>query len=141
MQERMSEHFGVTMKERPMLVTVLAVLSLVVGVLSLVGGLAMLGVVGLTAFVPTDSGGSAMALGAFTFAMAPVSLGLGYGFWAMRPWAWAAGITVGAVMIAMAVFAIVFVGMSLVSELVNVGIGAFMIGVLVQPKNKALFAR
>src|SRR3954451_13837127 len=70
MQERMNEHFGVTMRSRPMGITVLAVLAVVTGILSLVSGLALLGVGGLSIFGAGSNGGNVLALGAVTFAIA-----------------------------------------------------------------------
>jgi hypothetical protein len=139
MQERMNEHFGVTMKERPLGVTVLAVLALVTGILSLVSGLALLGVGGLGIFGAGATGGYVLALGALTFALAPVSLGLGYGFWAMKPWAWGAGLCVYGVSIGLSLFGVLLAGLPLISVAVNVGVAAFVLWYLFQPQVKAVF--
>jgi hypothetical protein len=141
MQERMNEHFGVTMKERPMGITVLAVLALVTGILSLVSGLALLGVGGLSIFGAGSTGGNVLALGAMTFALAPVSLGLGYGFWAMKPWAWAAGLAVYCASLGMSVFSVLLAGGSLLTVAVQVGIAVAVIAYLMQPKVRAVFGR
>lgn len=141
MQERMNEHFGVTMKERPMGITVLAVLALVTGILSLVSGLALLGVGGLTIFGSNSNGGNVLALGAMTFALAPVALGLGYGFWAMKPWAWAAGLAVYCASLGMSVFSVLLASGSLITVAVQVGIAIAVIAYLMQPKVRRLFGR
>lgn len=141
MQERMNEHFGVTMRERPMGITVLAVLALVTGILSLVSGLALLGVGGLGIFGAGATGGNVLALGALTFALAPVSLGVGYGFWAMKPWAWAAGLATYCASLGVSVFAVLLAGASIVSVAVAVGVAIFVIVYLMQPKVRAVFGR
>ena len=141
MQDRMNEHFGVTMKQRPMGITVLAVLALVTGILSLVFGLALLGVGGLTIYGSNANGGNVLALGALTFALSPVALGLGYGFWAMKPWAWAAGLAVYSASLGMAMFSILLAGGSLLSIAVQVGIAIACIVYLLQPKVRRVFGR
>ena len=127
MQERMNEHFGVTMRSRPMGITVLAVLAVVTGILSLVSGLALLGVGGLSIFGAGTNGGNVLALGALTFALAPVALGIGYGFWAMKPWAWAAGLAVYCASLGISIFAVLLAGANVLAVAVQVGIAVFVI--------------
>ena len=141
MQERMNEHFGVTMRSRPMGITVLAVLAVVTGILSLVSGLALLGVGGLSIFGSGTNGGNVLALGALTFALAPVSLGIGYGFWAMKPWAWAAGLAVYCASLGISVFAVLLAGANVLAVAVQVGIAVFVIVYLMQPKVRSAFGR
>ena len=141
MQERMNEHFGVTMRERPMGITVLAVLALVTGILSLVSGLALLGVGGLSIFGAGSTGGNVLALGALTFALSPVALGIGYGFWALKPWAWAAGLALYCASIGVSVFAVLLTGAGLLTVAVQVGIAGAVIVYLMQPKVRSVFGR
>ncbi|MFN8621024.1 MAG: hypothetical protein U0869_09805 [Chloroflexota bacterium] len=122
-------------------ITVLAVLAVVTGILALVSGLALLGVGGLTIKGADANGGNVLALGALTFAIAPVALGLGYGFWAMKPWAWAAGLALYCAQIGIAVFAVLLAGASLLAVIVEVGIAIFMIVYLMQPKVRSVFGR
>ena len=141
MQEHVNERFGVTMKDRPMGITMLAVLALVTGILSLVSGLALLGVGGLGIFGTGAAGGNVLALGALTFALAPVALGVGYGFWALKPWAWSAGLALYCASIGVSAFAVLLAGASLLTVVVQVGIAAFVIYHLMQPATKAAFKR
>ena len=141
MQERTNEHFGVTMRERPMGITVLSVLAVVTGILSLVSGLLLLGVGGLSIHGGGAIGGNVLALGALTFALSPVSLGVGYGFWAIKPWAWAAGLAVYCASLGMAVFAVLLADASLVTVVVQVGIAVAVIGYLLQPRIRSIFGR
>ena len=141
MQERMNEHFGVTMKERPMGITVLAVLAVVTGILSLVAGMALLGVGGLSIFGAGSTGGNVLALGALTFALAPVALGVGYGFWAVKPWAWAAGLALYCASLGVSLFAVLLAGASILAVAVQVGIAIAVIVYLVQPKVRSVFGR
>ena len=122
-------------------ITVLAVLALVTGILSLALGLALLGVGGLTIFGSNSNGGNVLALGALTFALSPVALGLGYGFWAMKPWAWAAGLAVYSASLGMALFSILLAGGTLVTVSVQVGIAIACIVYLMQPKVRRIFGR
>lgn len=140
MQERMNEHFGVTMRDRPMGITMLAVVSLVMGILSLASGLALL--MGSLAFIGVSaSSGNVLALGALTFAMAPVSLGVGYGFWAIKPWAWAGGLALYCAMLGISAFAVLVAGVSVLSVAIHVGIAVFVIGYLLQPRVRSVFGR
>ena len=141
MQERMNEHFGVTMRERPLGITVLAVLALVTGILSLVSGLALLGVGGLSIFGAGTTGGNVLALGALTFALSPVSLGVGYGFWAVKPWAWAGALALYCASLGVSVFAVLLAGVSLLSVGVQVAVAVGVIVYLMQPKVRAAFGR
>lgn len=141
MQDRMNEHFGVTMRVRPMGITVLAVLALVTGILSLVSGLALLGVGSLSIFGAGSTGGNVLALGALTFALSPVSLGVGYGFWALKPWAWAAGLALYCASIGVSVFAVLLAGAALLTVSVQVGIAVAVIVYLMQPKVRSAFGR
>ena len=141
MQERVNEHFGVTMRERPMGITVLAVLALVTGILSLAFGLALLGVGGLTIFGSNSNGGNVLALGALTFALSPVALGIGYGFWALKPWAWAAGLALYCASIGVSIFAVLLTGAGLLTVAVQVGIAVAVIVYLMQPKVRSVFGR
>jgi len=141
MQERMNEHFGVTMRVRPMGITVLAVLALVTGILSLVSGLALLGVGGLSIFGAGILGGNVLALGALTFALSPVSLGVGYGFWALKPWAWAGGLALYCASIGVSIFAVLLTGAGLLTVSVQVGIAVAVIVYLTQPKVRTVFGR
>ena len=141
MQGRMNERFGVTMKDRPMGITVLAVLALVTGILSLVSGLALLGVGGLSMFGAGGTGGNVLALGALTFALAPISLGLGYGFWVVKPWAWAAGLALYCASLGVSIFAVLLAGASILSVAVQVGVAVAVIVYLLQPRIRSTFGR
>ena len=65
----------------------------------------------------------------------------GYGFWAMKPWAWAAGLAVYCASLGMAVFAVLLAGVSLISVSIQVGIAVAVIAYLMQPKVRSIFGR
>jgi len=85
---------------RPPGVTILAVLSLVSGLWSLIKGLAWLGVGGAVAAAALLAhpiagaliGGLAVIFGVISLAAALFSLIFGWGAWNLRPWAWSLGV-------------------------------------------------
>jgi hypothetical protein len=137
----MQERFGVTMKERPLGVTELAVLALVNGIISLVAGLSLLGVGGLVIWGGSPSNGNVLVLGALTFAMAPVSLALGYGFWSVKQWAWPSALMVYATSIGLALFGILLAELNPFSVLVTVAVSAGVMWYLFQPQVRSVFGR
>src|SRR5215469_13209842 len=69
-------------RQRPMGVTILAVLAFLVGISGILGAIGILAL-----------GGGYVMLGVIALVLALLELGLGYGFWTLQPWAWTLGIT------------------------------------------------
>ena len=133
------------MQSRPTGVTILAVLSAIGRVLSILGGVVLLGV---GAVVGTAGAGGLGGLAAL-FGLAFVVLGvaelvLAYGFWGLKPWAWTLGIGVAVVQLAFIVVQAVLsnnlVG-SLTGSIISIVIWAVVIWYLWQPQIKAAFGR
>ena len=85
--------------QRPLGVTILAVISLLVGLWELLVGLTLLGLGGVfaalmgTAFPIAGAvvGVLAVAIGVTAVVVAVFNLGFSYGAWHLRPWAWTLG--------------------------------------------------
>jgi hypothetical protein len=117
--------------ERPLGVTVIAILAGLGGVLGLLATLTLLGAVGLI-------GG----LGTFFFllalAVAIVSLVFAYGAWTLQPWAWTLGIVLEALAAVNALYAIADGDTSGIVSLLIAGV---ILWYLFQPDVKAAFGR
>lgn len=92
---------------RPLGVTILAILAAIGGVLSLLAGLAAIGLGGLAGGVIGGAAGAAIGGfvligGLIVLALAVLELALAYGFWTLRPWAWQLGVILSAVNIVIA---------------------------------------
>jgi len=110
--------------QRPTGVTVLAVVAGIGGILSILGGL---GLLGLGAIFAVVGGGLAFLFGLIFLALGIVELGLAYGFWYLKPWAWSWGITVEAVGVVISLIELVL-GYSTISSLV---IGIVVAGIVI----------
>ncbi len=100
------------MQQRPKGVTVLALLALVGGILSFAAGYVLMLGGGLGSAFGASGGGTVMVLGALTFAIGLSSFMLGYGFWAMKPWAWPAAFLLYGVAIAVNLASVLVAGAS-----------------------------
>jgi len=87
------------MQQRPMGVTILAILAAIGGVFGLLGSLALIGLGGVVGGVV--GGSSGLALGGLTvvsglvlLVLSVAELAVAYGFWTLRPWAWLVGMVV-----------------------------------------------
>jgi len=129
------------MQQRPKGVTVLALLALVGGILSFAAGYVLMLVGGLGSAFGASGGGTVMVLGALTFAIGLSSFMLGYGFWAMKPWAWPAAFLLYGVAIAVNLASVLFAGASVVSVIFPVVIAAAVMWYLLQPQKRAVFGR
>jgi hypothetical protein len=129
------------MRQRPLGVTVLAVLSVLEGVLAFVAAMALLfgGMLGSAA--GATAGGTATAVGAAMFGLSMVSLGLGMGFWLQKPWAWGAAFVVFAVVVVLNLATVLFLGAGLFSIVVPVSVAAVVMWYLLQPATKTALGR
>jgi hypothetical protein len=76
--------------ERPLGVTILAVLEIIGGILSIIGGF---GVVTL-AMLLGPLGFLFMILGAITLLLGIIALVIGWGLWSLKSWAWMAALII-----------------------------------------------
>jgi uncharacterized membrane protein (DUF2068 family) len=127
------------MKERPTGVTVIAVLQAIGGILSLFGGLALLGLGGLGAVAgEAGAGGLAAALGGLTLILGLASLVLAYGMWNLLEWAWLGTLVVQGLSIVLGLFSLVTGGSpNYIGIIINIAIIVY----LMQPQIKGVFGR
>lgn len=113
-------------RERPLGITILAVLAAVGGVFGLVGAL------GLFAFAPL--------WGLISLALAVAYLAFAYGAWTLQPWGWTLGVALAAAGILWALFWFTQ-GQNIVSTLISLAISGVILYYLYQPDVKAAFGR
>ena len=94
---------------RPMGITILAVLSAIGGVLSILGGLAL---VGLGGFAAASTGQAALfglgtIFGVLLLASGVAGLAFAYGAWTLQPWAWVLGVALQIISLVLAGFSII----------------------------------
>ena len=82
------------MNQRPTGVTILAILAFIGGVLSILAGLALVGLGGVFA---AAGGGLAILFGIYALVWGALALWIGWGFWQLRPSAWRWGVILMAV--------------------------------------------
>jgi hypothetical protein len=119
----------------------LSALAFASGIISIVAGwwLMLGGTIG-SAF-GVDIGMPVLIAGALMFALGLVELGVGYGFWRTKPWAWTAGLAVFTVSILVDVASVVFAEAAPYSVVVGILIAAVAIWYLLRPKVRMTFAR
>ena len=127
---------------RPLGITILAVLSAIGGVLSILAGIAL---VGLGGFAAASTGAAALfGLGAVFGLIALVTgianLAFAYGAWTLKPWAWPLGVALSVVSIVLSVLTIVGGG-DITGQILPIVISAIILYYLFQANVKALFGR
>ena len=127
---------------RPMGITILAVLSAIGGVLSILGGIALIGLGGVAG---ASSGQAALfglgaIFGLILLASGIASLAFAYGAWTLQPWAWTLGVALQIISIVLAVLAVIG-GSDISSQIIGVAISAIILYYLMQPSIKAAFGR
>ena len=125
--------------ERPLGVTVIAVMSAIGGFFGLLASLVFLGFGATTA--ASGLGGLAFLAGLIILAYSLLSLALAYGFWTLQPWAWPLGVGVQALGIVQAVLQFLNDGTQFFSLLVSLAIAGVILWYLFQPHVKAAFGR
>lgn len=137
------------MRDRPTGITILAVLAAIGGVLSVIVGLgslmggALIG--GLGGPAAAGAGGFVMINGIVLLALGIASIALAYGFWTLKPWAWTLGVAVAAFSIAWAIISPLLLGGDLVAgilgNIISIVVWAVVLYYLMQPNIKAAFGR
>ena len=125
-------------RERPLGVTIIAVLAAIGGAVGVLGALAAMSV--LTSF-----GGLAGSIGGFAtivvfiaLGTAVVSLVFAYGAWTLQPWAWTLGVVLEVISGITALYQLAD-GQS--SAVITVAIAAVILWYLFQPQVKAAFGQ
>jgi len=127
---------------RPMGITILAVLSAIGGVLSILAGIALIGLGGVGAASTGQAAlfGLGAIFGLLILASGIASLAFAYGAWTLQPWAWTLGVALQAISIGLAVLSVIG-GSDIASQIIGVAISAIILYYLMQPSIKAAFGR
>jgi hypothetical protein len=120
---------------RPTGITILSILAGLEGVVLLFSGFAVMGLGAVT------STGSATILGLAGLALGALWLALGWGFWTVKPWAWALGVVLAAAGIVLAVLTLIGANGGIINAILSVAFPAVVLYYLNQPGIKALFGR
>src|SRR5262245_61360082 len=98
---------GELLMNRPLGVTILAVLAFINGVLSILGGLFLSGMAGAaTAQGSAGAGSAVMAVGIVSIVLGVLYLICGFGLWTLKPWAWTLAIVVNILALLAAAYSI-----------------------------------
>lgn len=126
---------------RPMGLTVLAVLAAIGGVLSILAGIAVVGIGGFAA-ASTGTGayfGLGAVAGIIILALGVLNLAFAYGAWTLKPWAWPLG--VGLQVVSLIWAGLAAIGGDVGGQILGIAISAVILYYLFQPNIKALFGR
>ena len=123
-------------------ITILAVLSAIGGVLTILGGIALIGLGGVAG---ASSGSAALfwmgaICGLLLLVSGIASLAFAYGAWTLQPWAWTLGVALQIISLALSVLSIVGGG-DISSQIISIAIAAIILYYLMQPTIKAAFGR
>jgi len=127
---------------RPMGITILAVLSAIGGVLSILGGIALIGLGGVGAASTGQAAlfGMGAIFGLLLLVSGIASLAFAYGAWTLQPWAWTLGVALQIISLALSVLSIVG-GSDIASQIISIAIAGIILYYLMQPSIKAVFGR
>ncbi|MFV2063908.1 MAG: hypothetical protein ACC726_10415 [Chloroflexota bacterium] len=123
------------MRERSLGATALALVSVVVGIYSLVAAIALLLGASIGAVVSAENATGAFLVGIFFFGLSFAAYLVGGGFWLQRHWAWAGGIIIFGVAILLNL-AMVAIGGSLIAALASAAIVAVVMGYMLRPATR-----
>jgi len=141
-----------TKRTRPIGVTILAVLALIVGIFGLAAGLSFMGIGGLGAGAGVAAGtakgaevtvlsGLMVIHGATIIGEAVLSLAFAIGAWWLKPWAWTLGIILYVISLMTAVTTLIGDTSTLASQTFNIVIDAIIIYYLNTPAVKRAFGQ
>jgi hypothetical protein len=125
--------------QRPLGVTILAVLAAILGVLGIFAGLVLVGLSSATADLALGLGGFVAILGLITIVLSVLDLVLAYGLWGLKPWAWMLGIVLEIVGIVLNILE--FRSASASSTVVSIVIAGVIIYYLYQPHVRRAFGQ
>jgi hypothetical protein len=134
--------------QRPLGVTILAILSAIGGVLILCVSLAALGIGGALGgllgrevgpFAGAVVGGLASVIGFISLAIAILALAFAYGAWTLQPWAWVLGVFVWGASLVLGVIGLLNGGST--SEIIRLVLAGAILYYLNTPEVKQAFGR
>lgn len=120
------------MSERPLGVTILGILWIIGGLLALIGG------IGVAAFVGIFAGALGAAIGVAFVIIGLIDLALGVGCFMAWPWVWPVGVILSVISILVGIVNIFSVG---ASALIGIVIAAIILWYLFQPQVKKYFGK
>jgi len=123
------------MRDRSLGVTALALVSVVIGIYSMVAAIALLLGASIGAVVSAESGTGAFLLGVFFFGLSFTAYFVGGAFWLQKRWAWAGGMVIFGAAIVLNLAMVLFGG-GLFAALVSVAFVAIAMGYLLRPSTK-----
>jgi hypothetical protein len=126
--------------QRPTGITILAVLAAIAGVLYILGGLALL-TVGAVVSATYALGGLAAIIGLIILVVGVLYIGLAYGFWGLKPWAWSLGVGLQVAGIILNIVQYLNNNANLVGTIIGIVIAGAIVYYLYQPNVKAAFGR
>lgn len=126
------------MNQRPTGVTILAILAFIGGVLSILAGLALVGIGGVFA---AAGGGLAILFGIYALVWGALALWIGWGFWQLRPSAWRWGVILMVVGVVIAILQILLGYSDLVGGIISIAIDLAVIYYLTTPAVRAAFGQ
>jgi hypothetical protein len=114
---------------RPIGITIIAVLGIIVGVLGLLASLTIFGL----------GGGVAAFSGLVTLAIAVAEIAMGYGFWTLQAWSWRLGVTLAIANPVWEVVRFLFRGADPLSLLIAIVFAAIWLYYLNMPSIRSAF--
>jgi hypothetical protein len=136
-------------QQRPMGVTILAVLALIGGIVGICGGLS--GIVGasfLGGLAASVGASNATALGGMLAVYSIVALGFavvyllfGFGAWTLKPWAWMLGMVLSGLNIVFQLVAVISGWSTLGGVIISIIVSGVIIYYLLTPDVKKAFGR
>ena len=123
-------------------ITILAVLSAIGGVLSILGGIALIGLGGVGAASTGQAAlfGMGAIFGLLLLVSGIASLAFAYGAWTLQPWAWTLGVALQIISLALSVLSIVG-GSDIAGQVISIAIAGIILYYLMQSSIKAVFGR
>jgi uncharacterized membrane protein (DUF2068 family) len=125
--------------QRPLGITILAVLAAIGGVLGIIAGFVFVGLSSATAGLALPVSGLIGILGAATIVISVLELALAYGLWGLQPWAWTLGIVLEIARIVIDVLE--FRSATASSTIVSIVIAAVILYYLYQPHVRRAFGQ
>lgn len=136
--------------QRPIGVTILAILAALGGILALCGSLALIGLGGVLGGILGSQvsagagflvGMLGVIFGVITLVIALLELALAYGAWNLRPWAWLLGIATESVAGLFSLIRLLDGRGSTGVEVINIAIAALIVYYLLTPEVRKAFGR
>lgn len=126
------------MNQRPTGVTILAILAFIGGILSILAGLALVGLGGVFA---AAGGGLAILFGIYALVWGALALWIGVGFWQLRPSAWRWGVILMVIGAIITLIQIPLGYSDITSGVISIAIDLAIIYYLTTPAVRAAFGQ